>query len=85
MCVKRCQNIFYWVKKKTCLGVLNREEIRDKGNATGLKEGRRNRNRNLQCSIHYNNNYNLVFEKNIFDDNYNLVYSDTTKFQLFDF
>ena len=36
--VKRCQNIFYWVKK-TCLGVLDIEEIRAKDNATGLKEG----------------------------------------------
>ena len=36
--VKRCQNIFYWVKKKTCLGVLERGE-RDKYNDTGLKEG----------------------------------------------
>ena len=30
----------YWVKKKkTCLGVLDIEEIRDKDNETGLKEG----------------------------------------------
>ena len=36
--VKRCQNIFYWVKKKTCLGVLEIRE-RDKDNETGLKEG----------------------------------------------
>ena len=28
----------YWVKKKTCLGVLERGE-RDKYNETGLKEG----------------------------------------------
>jgi hypothetical protein len=41
MCGKRCQNIFYWVKKKTCLGVLDIEEIRDKDNETGLKEGGR--------------------------------------------
>ena len=27
-----------WVKKKTCLGVLDIEEIRDKDNATGLEE-----------------------------------------------
>ena len=32
-------NIFYWVKK-TCLGCFRIEEIRDKGNKTGLKEGR---------------------------------------------
>ena len=31
-------NIFYWVKKKTCLGGFRIEEIRDKDNATGLKE-----------------------------------------------
>ena len=30
-------NIFYWVKKKTCLGVLERGE-REKNNETGLKE-----------------------------------------------
>jgi len=29
----------YWVKKKTCLGVLDIEEIRAKNNATVLKEG----------------------------------------------
>ena len=28
----------YWVKKKTCLGILETGE-RDKGNETGLKEG----------------------------------------------
>ena len=28
-----------WVKKRTCLGVLDIEEIRDNDNATGLKEG----------------------------------------------
>ena len=28
----------YWVKKKTCLGVLERGD-RDKDNETGLKEG----------------------------------------------
>ena len=38
MC-KRCQNIFYWVKKRTCLGCFRREEIRDNDNETGLKEG----------------------------------------------
>ena len=31
--------MFYWVKKRTCLGVLDIEEIRDKDNETGLKEG----------------------------------------------
>ena len=45
-------NIFYWVKKKRLVWVVFRiEEIRDKDNATGVKEGggRRNRNVNLQC------------------------------------
>ena len=32
-------NIFYWVKKKTCLGCFRIEEIRNKDNKTGLKEG----------------------------------------------
>ena len=36
--VKRCQNIFYWVKKKTCLGCFRIEEIRDNDNETDLKE-----------------------------------------------
>ena len=36
--VKRCQNIFYWVKKDL-FGCFTIEEIRDKNNATGLKEG----------------------------------------------
>ena len=38
MCVKRCQNIFYWVKKRLVWVVLDRGE-RDKNNETGLKEG----------------------------------------------
>ena len=37
MC-KRCQNIFYWVKKDL-FGCFRIEEIRDKDNETGLKEG----------------------------------------------
>ena len=32
-------NIFYWVKKKTCLGCFRIEGNRDKYNETGLKEG----------------------------------------------
>ena len=39
MCVKRCQNIFYWVKKRLVWSVLDIEEIRDKNNETVLKEG----------------------------------------------
>ena len=35
---KRCQNIFYWVKKDL-FGCFRVEEIRDKDNGTGLKEG----------------------------------------------
>ena len=31
--------IFYWVKKRLVLGVFRIEEIRDKDNETGLKEG----------------------------------------------
>ena len=37
--VKDVKNIIYWVKKKTCLGCLRIEEIRDKDNEAGLKEG----------------------------------------------
>jgi len=36
--VKRCQNIFYWVKKRLVWVVLDIEEIREKDNETGLKE-----------------------------------------------
>ena len=35
---KRCQ-IYFIGLKKTCLVVLDIEEIRDKDNETGLKEG----------------------------------------------
>ena len=45
---KMFKYIFYWVKKKTCLGVFKIEEIRDKDNETGLKERGGNRNVNLQ-------------------------------------
>ena len=31
-------NIFYWVKKRLCLGVLDKED-HGKNNETGLKEG----------------------------------------------
>ena len=37
--VKDVQIYIYWVKKKTCLGDFRIEEIRDKDNKTGLKEG----------------------------------------------
>ena len=36
--VKRCQNIFIWVKKRLVWMFQNREE-RDNDNETGLKEG----------------------------------------------
>ena len=40
VCVKKMsKNIFYWVKKKTCLGCFRIEEIRDKNNEIGFKEG----------------------------------------------
>ena len=60
VCVKRCQNIFYWVKKKTCLGCFIIEEIRDKHNETGLKEGGGIEMSIYSASIHSNDNYNLV-------------------------
>ena len=37
-CGKKMSKYIYWVKKKTCLGVLDIEEIREKDNETGLKE-----------------------------------------------
>ena len=37
-CGERCQNIFYWVKKDL-FGCFRIEEIRDKGNKSGLNEG----------------------------------------------
>ena len=39
VCVKRCQNIFYRVKKRLVFGCFRIEEVRDKDNETGLKEG----------------------------------------------
>ena len=36
--VKRCQNIFIYVKKRLVWVVLDIEEIRDNDNETGLKE-----------------------------------------------
>ena len=38
MWVKDVKIYIYWVKKKTCLGVLERGD-RDNDNETGLKEG----------------------------------------------
>ena len=61
MCVKRCQNIYFiGLKKKTCLGCFRIEEIRDKDNETGLKEGGGIEMSNYSASIHYNDNYNLL-------------------------
>ena len=54
----------------TCLGVLDRGKQGD-DNETELKEGGGIKMSSTVLSIHYN-------------DNYNLVYSDTTKFQLFE-
>ena len=39
MCVKDIKIYFIGLKKKTCLGCFRIEEIRDKDNETGLKEG----------------------------------------------
>ena len=40
MCVKRCQNIYFiGLKKRHIWVVLDIEEIREKVNETGLKEG----------------------------------------------
>ena len=53
--------ILYGLKKRLVLSVFRyRRRIRDKDNATSLKEGRRNRNVNYSASIHTNDNYNLV-------------------------
>ena len=41
------------LKKRLVLGVFRIEGIRDKDNETGLKEGRRYRNVNLQCFPYY--------------------------------
>ena len=38
--VKRCSNIFIGLKKRLVWVVLDIDEIRDKNNATGLKERR---------------------------------------------
>ena len=38
VCVKRCSNIFIYVKKDLFGFVFRIEEIRDKDNETGLKE-----------------------------------------------
>ena len=37
--VKRCSNIFIWVKKRLVWVVLDIEEIRENDNETGLKVG----------------------------------------------
>ena len=76
----------------TCLGVLNRREQGD-DNETSLKEGGL-----IEMSttvlpftltiitIYYSDTIKLSNLKiKHFDDNYNLVIDDTTKFQLFDF
>ena len=47
MLCKRCPNMYY-VKKRLVWVFCNRGE-RDKDNETGLKEGKRNKNRILQC------------------------------------
>ena len=44
----------------TCLSDFRIEEIRDKDNETSLKEGLIEMS-NYSASIHYNDNYNLVY------------------------
>ena len=46
--------------KKRLFWVFQIEEIRDKDNETGLKDGGVIEMSNYSASIHYNNNYNLV-------------------------
>ena len=46
--VKDVKIYLYGLKKKTCLGVLERGE-RDKNNKTGWKQGKRNRNVNYSA------------------------------------
>jgi len=41
--------IFIGLKKRLVLGCFRIEEIRDKDNETGLKEGRSNKNRNYSA------------------------------------
>ena len=61
MCVKRCSNIFDWVKKNDLFwGCFRIEEICDKDNETDLMEGEVIEMENYSASIHYNDNYNLV-------------------------
>ena len=48
------------LKKRLVWVVLDIEEIRDKDNATGLKEGGGIEMSNYSASIHYNDNYNLL-------------------------
>ena len=52
----------YWVKKRL-VWVFQREEIRDKDNETGLKEGRMNRNVKLRC-FPYTRLHSLSFALN---------------------
>ena len=54
---KRCQNIFYWVKKRLVWVFQNRGD-RDKYNETGLKEGEGIEMSIYSASIHSNDNYN---------------------------
>ena len=79
MCVKRCQNIFIWVKKRLVWGVLRIEEIRDKDNETSLKEGRRNRNVNLQCfpytRLHALSSLDLLTDVETFESSLRFVVS----------
>ena len=46
---KKSKYILYTLEKLICFGCFGIEDKRDNDNETGLEEGRRNRNRNLQC------------------------------------
>jgi hypothetical protein len=85
--------IYFIGLKKDLFGCFRIEENVTKDNETSLKE-----EGGIEMSttvlpftitiitIYYSeHNKHLKLEKNNFYDNYNLVYSDTTKFQLFDF
>ena len=52
MCVKDVKIYLIGLKKKLVLGVLDIEEIRDKDNAIGLKEGGGIKMSNYKCFSH---------------------------------
>ena len=68
---KMSKYILIGLKKKTCLGDFRIEEIRDNDNETGLKDGKRNRNVNLQCFPYTRCSLPFAFRFFVFYDNYN--------------